>query len=105
MIFVKHDNGEINYIHQMPFDAFYGLGKSKEELEQEGLLFESLPESESISGKKPVLALDTTTNELFYKYEDVVVEKTEIQELQEEISLMKKTNSDLTYQLLMKGVL
>jgi hypothetical protein len=88
MIFVKLKDDEIQAIHYQPFDPVYGLGKSEEELLQEGILVESVPEPEFIEGKVPVLKYDPTNKELYYEYEDVPPTKEEL--LEKEIEQLKQ---------------
>lgn len=59
MIYFETDKntGSIIYTHFMPFDSVYGLGKSIEELQNTGVLVESLPEYSDVvpDGKIPDL--------------------------------------------------
>jgi hypothetical protein len=88
MIFVKVKDDEIQAIHYQPFDPVYGLGKSKEELLQEGILVESIPQPEFIEGKVPILKYNKDTNTLYYEYEDVPPTKEEL--LEKEIEQLKQ---------------
>lgn len=71
MIFVRLKKDGINYesIHFKPFDSIYGMGKTKEELEQEGYLIEE-PLKEHIEGKEAVLKRNPQTNTFYYDYVD-----------------------------------
>lgn len=72
MIFLKHDKtGKLNYTHYMPFHEKYGLGKTAEELEQEGVLVESIPQPIEQEGKIAILYCNPETKELWYEYEDI----------------------------------
>lgn len=81
MIFLTIDNdiGKINLIHYKPFDSKYGLGKTQSQLEQEGILVDSIPEPEQIEGKQAILYYDET-QELYYQYEDVPKTKKDLQQ-------------------------
>lgn len=57
-----------SFQHYMPFDPVYGLGKTREELELEGVFVESVPEPLN-NGKIPILYLDDTKTAVFYDYE------------------------------------
>lgn len=49
MIYLKSDNNDkVIYQHNMPFDEKYGLGKTQEALEQEGLLVNTLPSEPTV---------------------------------------------------------
>lgn len=61
MIYIATDTTNIvTFIHYMPFDPRYGLGKSEEELKKTGFLVESIPEygEEVPEGKYPELHYD-----------------------------------------------
>lgn len=74
MIFISlNQNNEINVIHYMPFDDKYGLGKTEEELLQEGILINSIPEPEQVEGKVPILKYNGT--DLYYEYVDAPVDE------------------------------
>ena len=63
MIYIETaDSGKVKFIHYMPFDPKYGLGKSEEELKQTGYLVESIPEysGEIPEGKMPELHYNGT---------------------------------------------
>lgn len=69
MIFLKTENELVTFVHYMPFDGEHGMGKTKEELEQEGILVESIPEPKQ-NGKIPKLFVNRETKELWYEYSD-----------------------------------
>lgn len=74
MIFIEIKNNIMTgFIHNQPFDSKYGLGKTREELLQEGILVESIPEPEQIEGKSPVLKYNGT--EIYYEYIDASVDE------------------------------
>ncbi len=95
MIFLKYnETGKVNYTHYMPFHEKYGLGKTKEELEQEGVLVDSIPESKQIEGKAPILYCNPSTKELWYEYEDIPKTQEEIQ--QKKISQLESALLEMT---------
>lgn len=63
-------------IHYMPFDEENGLGKTEDELSQEGILIEELPELETIENKIPVLYCNPTTKEVWYEQVDADIPPT-----------------------------
>lgn len=85
----------VSYIHYMPFDPKYGLGKSEEELKKTGYLVDSLPEySEEIpEGKKPELHYDGS--EFSWVLVDVTEEpetlETRVENLEAQVSAMLGT--------------
>ncbi|WXR61183.1 hypothetical protein WG909_12910 [Peptostreptococcaceae bacterium AGR-M142] len=92
MIFMQGNEVEenkvlINFVHKMPFDEHYGLKKSKEELEKEGYLVETVPEPKELN-KIATLYLNPGTIELFYEYEDIPKSREVL--LEEQVELLKK---------------
>lgn len=88
MIFLKCDEtSKVNYIHYMPFDGKHGLGKTQEQLEQEGVLVDSIPEPQIIEGKNPIMYYSKEKG-IFYEYEDIPKSKEELQS--EEIKNLKQ---------------
>lgn len=74
MLFLTiNDNNEVSSIHHMPFDEKYGLNKTVEELQQEGVLVENIPKPEQIEGKIPLLKYNGA--ELYYEYEDAPIDE------------------------------
>lgn len=59
----------VDGVHNMPFDETYGLGKTEEELNQTGLLVETLPVRED-NGKNATLFVNKSTKEMYYEYAD-----------------------------------
>lgn len=95
MIFLKYDEtGKVNYTHYMPFHEKHGLGKTKEELEQEGILVDSIPKPEQIEGKAPILYCNPETKELWYEYEDIPKTEEELQ--QEKIQALEQSIAELS---------
>lgn len=78
----------------MPFDDKNGLGKTKEELEREGILVDSVPKPEQIKGKADILYCNPKTKELWYEYEDIP--KTPEEELQEKIQALEQSIAELS---------
>lgn len=102
MAFLKYDEiGRVNYTHYMPFHEKHGLGKSKEELEQEGLLVDSIPEPQQIEGKSAILYCNPTTKELWYEYEDIPKTQEELQA--QKINDLEGAIMELTMILSMTG--
>ena len=60
--FETNDIGQLTFIHYMPFNEKYGMGKTEEELLKTGYLVESLPiyTGEIPEGKVPELRYDGT---------------------------------------------
>lgn len=56
----------VGLVHYMPFDEINGLGKTKEQLQKEGIFVESLPEKEEREGYEAVLMYNGTS--LYYEY-------------------------------------
>lgn len=85
MFFLKLNyEGKVTSSHTKPFDTKDGLGKTQEQLEQEGVLVENIPpELPFVEGKKAVLYYNKT-NGLYYKYEDIP--KTKEQLLEERVA-------------------
>lgn len=68
---IESDKYAIGYTHYMPFDSVNGLGKTKEELEQEGILIENIPEPEQIEGKYTIMYWNPIEQKVFYEYKDI----------------------------------
>ena len=97
MIYVEILNEDIGLIHYKPFDTKDGLHKTKEELEKNGVLVESLPIPEYIEGKTVKLKYNSKNNTLYYEYMDIgEIHKTEIEILQERIKALEQSNAELT---------
>ncbi|WP_205613341.1 hypothetical protein [Clostridium sporogenes] len=97
---ITNEKYSIGYIHYMPFNEKHGLGKTKEELEQEGILLESIIEPKQIEGKQATMYWNPIEGKIFYEYEDIPKSKEETLEekiktltenlAQEKINNMKK---------------
>lgn len=70
---IETDIMQVGFKHNMPFDEVHGLQKTKEELEQAGILVEYVEAPKVIDGKESILCYDTKNNKLFYKYKDIQV--------------------------------
>lgn len=70
--YINPSHAKVNYIHSMPLDPVYGLGKSEATLMKEGILIESLPVVDLVEGKTPILYVHPYTKKPFYEYEDIV---------------------------------
>lgn len=68
---ITDEKYNIGFIHYKPFDKIHGLNKSKEQLEKEGVLVESIPELKYTDGKQPIMYYNPIKKELFYEYEDI----------------------------------
>ncbi|MCM3316710.1 hypothetical protein M3603_08465 [Rummeliibacillus stabekisii] len=98
MIFVKvNKEYEIEQVHYLPFDPVHGFGKTEEELLKEGLLVESLPEPELISGKNAMLRYDGS--DFYFEYEDIPLTS------EQQIELLKVQNSQMLFALVEGGLL
>lgn len=97
MIYVEIINNEIGMTCYKPFDEKHGLGKTKEELEQTGLVVETLPTPEQIEGKVANLKYNPTTKSLYFEYVDILpTPKTEMELLQEKVSLQEQSILELS---------
>lgn len=83
---------EVGYIHYMPFDKEHGLDMTREELEQEGILVDSVPEPEHIDGKSAVLYCNPETKELWFEYADIPKTPEQIQA--EKIDLLENQTAE-----------
>lgn len=83
----------IGLVHHVPFDEVNGLHKTKEQLEKEGILVDSIPEPQQIEGKSPIMYINPSTKEVFYEYIDIPKTKEELQE--ERITMLEQAINDL----------
>lgn len=99
MIFLKIDNEtqQVTFVHLAPFDALVGLGKSSDELKNEGLLVESLPKPVHIEGKTAVLKVDPQSHELYFDYVDTHVEENELEKIKQKQDLMQQAIDELIF--------
>lgn len=82
------------YINYVPFHEKHGLGKTQEELEQEGILVDGIPEPQQIEGKSAILYCNPDTKELWYEYEDIPL--TPEEEQQKKIESLEQSIAELT---------
>lgn len=102
MIFIKdftkitEEKYSIGFIHFMPFDPAYGLGKTEEELLKEGKLVEKV-EPQTPSNKKAVMYYNPNGNNVFYEYEDIKVIGTNKDEInmQQRLEALEKSNAEM----------
>lgn len=108
----KYSIGEIWY---MPFDSKYGLGKTQEELEIEGYLInktQSDVENEikqfKINNPSPfenyeiMSYFNPSTKEFIYEYLEVEINNDDIAQ---QIKLLQEENAQITYILMMEGII
>jgi hypothetical protein len=95
MIYIRvNEENVVTFQHFFPFDEKLGLGKSREELEQEGFFVDSIPEPQEIEGKIPVLKFNGT--ELYYEYVDrPLTPEEELEQLKERIEIMQQAMDEL----------
>lgn len=66
------NNNIVTKMHRAPFNPTYGLGMSKEELENNnGFFVDEVPEPEMIVGKRAVMKYNSDTGKIYYDYETV----------------------------------
>jgi hypothetical protein len=72
MIYLEYnENGDVTYRNGMPFDEIHGLGKTKGELEQTGILVDVIPDPDtSLTTKNAILKINLLDKTLFYEYID-----------------------------------
>ncbi|OAT71865.1 hypothetical protein [Parageobacillus thermoglucosidasius] len=90
------NTGEVTYIHYMPFDEKYGLGKTQEELEQTGVLIDDIPPApteQAPIGKLYVLKYDDVSKTLSYVLKDRPL--TPQEEMQQRIAIIQQALDDL----------
>lgn len=73
---------EVSWTHHKPFDEKYGLGKTREELEQTGVFVETMPEFEERIGKIPVRKVNFETMTIYYDFVDRPLSREELVEKQ-----------------------
>jgi len=102
MIFIKLQADGINFesINYVPFDEKHGLGKTKEQLQAEGILVETLPEPVMNPGKYAVLKYNPDKKEFYYIYEDIPVsaEQKELSAMKQQQVLMQSALDEMIIQ-------
>ncbi|OGX78212.1 hypothetical protein A6395_13400 [Exiguobacterium sp. SH31] len=103
ILLFTNESNEVRSTHYMPFDPIHGLGKTKEELENEGGIFvESIPEPDNVLGKNAVLKYENEN--LFYEYADRPLNN------EEQIESLKAENQSLNtavvelYEIVLGGI-
>lgn len=84
-------------VHLKPFDEVDGLHKTAEELEQTGILVESVPEPNVSEGQSASLFINPETKDMWYEYE--VIPKTPEQLQAEEIENLKSQQAAMSADL------
>lgn len=100
MIYFKFDtNGRKEYRHNFPFHEKDGLGKTREQLEQEGILVEQLPPKlPKVEGKTQELYY--IDGQLVWQYEDIPLAPEEMKnEKIQELELKVAENTAETLEL------
>lgn len=67
------------------------MNKTKEQLEQEGILIEGISEPQQIEGKQSIMYYNPVENIIFYEYEDILKPKENIEK-----ETFTKTLAELT---------
>lgn len=98
MIFIRTEDNKIVYTHYIPFDETYGLGKTEDELKQDGYLVDNIPsyEGEVPEGKFPEVRYDGES----FSWVMVDKPKSREEETQEKISALQ-TQLDATNEALL----
>ncbi|HDK7138947.1 TPA: hypothetical protein PTV74_001364 [Clostridium botulinum] len=91
---VEENKLKVRFIHYMPFDPINGLHKTKEELEQEGVLIENIPESKYIENKQAIMYYNPIKKEIFYEYEDVPKSDEGLEQQKQQVELNAKLLKD-----------
>lgn len=102
MIYVKTSDSEVGYdfIHNMPFHETYGLGKTRLELESEGVFVDRIPEPLNIDGKIPNLVFKE--GKLQYEYYDIPPTTEErIDQLEQKFALELAESNTQMFELIM----
>jgi hypothetical protein len=81
---LQDDILHVDFFHTAAFDEKNGLGRSEEELIEEGYLLESIPQPENHPNMSWVMKYNVSTQEVFYEYMEN--EKT----LEEKVLLLQK---------------
>ena len=90
------------FVHYCPFDKENGLNKTKEELESEGVLVDSIPEAENREEFYPEIRVNKQTKEVFYEYikkenkNTLTQEQIKIKELENRVELMQRALDELS---------
>ncbi|WP_061306824.1 hypothetical protein [Clostridium botulinum] len=90
---IEENKIKAKFIHYMPFNNVYSLHKTKEELEQEGILIENIPEPKYMENKQAIMYWNPADKSIFYEYEDVLKSDKELEQ-QKQQSLNAKLLKD-----------
>ncbi|WP_142414380.1 hypothetical protein [Hathewaya massiliensis] len=103
MIFLQCNKvGKVEFIHYMPFDEIHGLGQTEEELRQNGILVNSIPEPQNIQGKQGILYFEEGKG-VYYKYEDMPKLEGN-SELEKRVNALEQSNAELMNLIMMQGI-
>ena len=101
--FIRYDkeNYEVQYIHYKPFDNYYGLKKTEDDLLKEGAIITSLPKEPIVPEGKTLKQLyNPKTNELYYEFVDINKEELPIEnQYLYEIKSLKDENEKIRQEL------
>ena len=89
----------IGMIHYSPFHVDYGLGKSVEELLKTGYLVDDIQSPNYKDGQRYELLFNKKENKIFYSYYE------EKSTLEQRIEKLEQENANLTYLLMIGGVI
>lgn len=84
----------VNYINNYPFDPIHGEGKTEEELNQIGVVIDTIPEPEYHPDKTTITHVNPTTKEVTYTYE------TPIDPIAVQVQNLQAQNDQLTLTIL-----
>ncbi|HBG5346250.1 TPA: hypothetical protein KQG29_003696 [Clostridioides difficile] len=94
---------KVNLIHNMPFDKVYGLNKTAQELELNGVLVDEIVEAEQREGFASIMYVDKTTKEITYEYVEIPL--TPEQEALKKVKELELENANINYTLMMGGLI
>ncbi|HEK8924577.1 TPA: hypothetical protein STY83_002908 [Clostridioides difficile] len=94
---------KVNLIHNMPFDKVYGLNKTAQELELNGVLVDEIVEAEQREGFASIMYVDKTTKEITYEYVEIPL--TPEQEALKKVKELELENANINYALMMGGLI
>ncbi|WP_404427319.1 hypothetical protein LG296_01745 [Ureibacillus chungkukjangi] len=95
MIYIQYDSdGVVTTRHYKPFDKVYGLGQTKEELEQKGILVDNIPTPDTTdSTKDAVLKIALQDKTFYYEYIDRPLS------IEEVVQQLKTENANLRLEM------
>lgn len=62
------EDNVVKFIHKYPFDPTKGLHRTREELEQNGVFVDNVPEPEMKQGMRSVPKYNSDTKSIYYEY-------------------------------------